>query len=115
MQKSNKDHWEQLDAGDKLILPPSAFNEAARIRLPMARGVVLRVENERSRTRGLIPGRDGVLPEKVQQFSGVYEFSAPEGLCYVPAPVMHSIGARPGSKVLLTSVKNPPKGQFAKF
>lgn len=43
MEKSDKGHWEQLDAGDKLILPPAAFQEAARIRLPMSKGVVLRV------------------------------------------------------------------------
>lgn len=51
----------------------------------------------------------------MQQYAGVYEFSAPEGTCYIPAPVMHNVGLRAGSKVLLTSVKNPPKGQFAKF
>eukprot|EP00943_MAST-04B_sp_MAST-4B-sp1_P001865 g1865.t1 len=97
---------EDLEAGDKVILPEAAFREVSRLRLefPLMMHVKsVKKAGPRSKAKGY------------NQFCGILEFSAPAGVAHMPLWMIKSLGLREGGRVAFKSVKNLPKGQLAKF
>lgn len=70
------------DAGDKLVLPPAAFKEMTRLKLPLP--LVFRVHNYRAAAAAAVPDRNGPRPALPVQLAGVLEFSAPDGVALLP-------------------------------
>ena len=70
------------DAGDKLVLPPAAFKEMTRLKLPLP--LVFRAHNDRAAAAAAVPDRNGPRPALPAQLAGVLEFSAPDGVALLP-------------------------------
>ena len=85
----------QLEEGDKILLPSSAFEQLARLQVEYP--MLFEVRSSKGRTH-----------------CGVMEFTAPEGKCIMPFWIMQNLLAEEGS---LVSVKNVslPKATFVKF
>lgn len=88
-----------LESGDKIILPASALDTLARLRVtyPMMFSLVNPSARKESRTH-----------------SGVMEFSAEEGTCYVPYWMMQNLLIESGGLLEVTNV-SLKKGSFVKF
>jgi hypothetical protein len=97
---------DDLEAGDKVILPEAAFREVSRLRLEFPLMMhVKSVKKAGPRSQA----------KKYNQFCGVLEFSAPAGVAHMPLWMIKSLGLREGGRVAFKSVKNLPKGELAKF
>jgi len=85
----------QLEGGDKILLPSSAFEQLARLQVEYP--MLFEVRSSKGRTH-----------------VGVMEFTAPEGKCIMPFWIMQNLLCEEGS---LVSVKNVslPKATFVKF
>merc|ERR1719482_899169 len=85
----------QLEEGDKVLLPTSAFEQLARLQIEYP--MLFELRSARGRTH-----------------CGVLEFTAPEGNCYVPFWMMQNLMLEEGG---VLSVKNVslPKATFVKF
>jgi hypothetical protein len=75
--------------------------------------IVFRAQNERLKTAGTVPSKDGKLPgkERPEQYAGVVEFSAPEGVALLPKWMMENLSLRDGGKLQLNTVKDVRKWQ----
>ena len=97
---------DDLEAGDKVILPEAAFREVSRLRLEFPLMMhVKSVKKAGPRSKSMA----------YNQFCGVLEFSAPPGVAHMPLWMIKSLGLREGGRVAFKSVKNLPKGELAKF
>lgn len=78
---------EDIKKGNKIILPPSALNELARLHItyPMQFRIV-----------------NPIMKKKT--FCGVLEFVAEEGRCYMPRWMMENLMLDDGAEVILTNV-----------
>jgi len=87
----------QLEAGDKIVLPPSALDTLSRMETdyPMLFKV-------------------GGSARERSTHCGVMEFSAPEGLCYMPYWMMQSLLIEEGGFVRVHNV-SLKKAKFVKF
>lgn len=134
----------ELEYGDKIILPQSAFKQVNRLRLPFP--LYFWVRSEAKAKAGLLhcssfsrshehaflfaadnammdsvmnPAKKGakvaVKAKEVQQYCGVLEFSAPENSMYAPAWLMKNIQVKEGGKVTLKSETPVAKGQYCKL
>ena len=88
---------EDLKRGNKIILPPSALNELARLHIqyPMQFRIV-----------------NPVMKKKT--FCGVLEFIGEEGKCYLPGWMMENLLLEEGSEVIITNM-NLNKGTHLKI
>lgn len=86
-----------LEKGDKILLPPSAFDTLARLQVdyPMLFRLSSTVDNKSTH-------------------SGVLEFTAEEGTCYVPFWMMQNLLIEEGSVITVTNV-SLPKATFVKL
>lgn len=67
--------------------------------------LVFRAQNERLKTAGTVPSKDGKLPkERPEQYAGIVEFSAPEGTALMPKWMMENLGLRDGGKLQLNTI-----------
>mmetsp|Transcript_2461 Transcript_2461/g.8247 ORF Transcript_2461/g.8247 Transcript_2461/m.8247 type:complete len:297 (+) Transcript_2461:108-998(+) len=84
-----------LEEGDKVLLPSSAFEQLARLQIEYP--MLFELRSAKGRTH-----------------CGVLEFTAPEGNCYVPFWMMQNLMLEEGG---VLSVKNVslPKATFVKF
>uniref|UniRef100_A0A7S4HI96 Uncharacterized protein n=1 Tax=Odontella aurita TaxID=265563 RepID=A0A7S4HI96_9STRA len=86
-----------LEGGDKILLPPSAFDTLARLQVDYP--MLFRLES----------------PEKgTMTHCGVLEFTAEEGSCYIPFWVMQNLLIEEGSVISITNV-SLPKATFVKL
>ncbi|CEP01449.1 hypothetical protein PBRA_002055 [Plasmodiophora brassicae] len=94
MAFANKDH---LEMGNKVILPPSALARLTRsnVEYPMMFSLV----NESN---------------SLNTHVGVIEFSAPEGIAYIPLTAMNSLGLTTDQRATFTSTVLP-KGTYVKI
>lgn len=85
----------QLEEGDKILLPTSAFEQLARLQVEYPMLFELRTSKGRTHC-------------------GVLEFTAPEGTCYLPFWMQQNLMIGEGG---LVSVRNVslPKAQYVKF
>lgn len=79
-----------IEYGGKVIMPTSALDTLSRLNISYP--MMFSIRNEQG-TR--------------QSHCGVLEFSAPEGLCYLPSWLMKHLGVQEGDLVELTSVTLP--------
>lgn len=86
----------QLESGDKVVLPPSALEQLSRMETDYPMLFNVRGTAERS------------------THCGVMEFSAPEGLCYMPYWMMQSLMIQEGGFVRVKNV-SLKKANFVKF
>jgi len=86
-----------LEGGGKIILPPSALDQLTRLHIeyPMLFEITNRAENRR-------------------MHSGVLEFVADEGMCYMPFWMMQNLLLEEGALVNIRST-SLPRGKFVKF
>jgi hypothetical protein len=117
---------EDLENGDKILMPEKAFREVSRLRLQFP----LTMMAKNARKSGPPPqaidrgGRRGTRGSRLNtkkssepflQYCGVLEFSSPDGVCHLPHWMMQSLNLREGGRVTLRSAKPLPKGESAKF
>ena len=103
-----------MEAGDKLFLPASAFKEISRLKLPFP--LTFKVQNERTKPTNVVPSKDGKQPPAPpEQFAGVLEFSAPDGVAYLPTWMLQNLKVRDGGKAQFTTVRDLPRGTYAKL
>lgn len=96
---------EEKECGDRILLPPSALREVQRLKLPFP--LLFLARNYRDvlrRPSGATAVRCSVL-----------EFTAPDGVAYVPYWIMARLGLREGGQVCLKTTGMPQKGTFARF
>jgi ubiquitin fusion degradation protein 1 len=86
-----------LQKGDKILLPPSAFDTLARLQVDYP--MLFRLE---------CPGK-GTMTH-----SGVLEFTAEEGSCYIPFWMMQNLLVQEGELLTVTNV-SLPKASFVKL
>jgi ubiquitin fusion degradation protein 1 len=86
-----------LEAGDKIILPPTALDHLARLRVTYP--MMFSITNKKS-------GR--------QMHAGVMEFSGEEGVAYIPYWMMQNLLIESGEIIEITNV-TLPKGNFVKL
>jgi len=86
-----------LEKGDKILLPPSAFDTLARLQVdyPMLFRLSSSTDNRMTH-------------------SGVLEFTAEEGTCYIPFWMMQNLLIEEGSVITVTNV-SLPKASFVKL
>ncbi|KAG7361670.1 ubiquitin fusion degradation protein UFD1 [Nitzschia inconspicua] len=86
-----------LEKGDKILLPPSAFDTLARLQVdyPMLFRLSSMVDNRMTHC-------------------GVLEFTADEGTCYIPFWMMQNLLIEEGSVITVTNV-SLPKATFVKL
>lgn len=86
-----------LEKGDKILLPPSAFDTLARLQVdyPMLFKLSSSVENKSTH-------------------SGVLEFTAEEGTCYIPFWMMQNLLIEEGTVITVANV-SLPKATFVKL
>lgn len=86
-----------LEKGDKILLPPSAFDTLARLQVdyPMLFRLTSEAENRLTH-------------------SGVLEFTAEEGTCYIPFWMMQNLLIEEGAVITVTNV-SLPKASFVKL
>lgn len=85
----------QLEEGDKVVLPSSAFEQLARLQIEYP--MLFEVRSSKGRTH-----------------CGVMEFTAPEGNCYVPFWMMQNLMVEEGGLIRVKNV-SLPKATFVKF
>lgn len=105
-----------LEAGDKVILPTSSLKEISRLKLPFP--LLFKVSNDRLKTANTVPSKDGKMPAPAtaEQYAGLMEFSAPDGVAYIPQWMMANLKLREGGKVgFATAPRGLPQASFAKF
>ena len=101
-----------LEASDKILLPLSAFKKVNQLRLPFP--LTFRVSNTKAPVP--VPARDGsVAPPAPEQFAGVLEFSAPEGVALLPQWMLQNLRLRDGGKALFSSVRDLPRGTYCRL
>jgi len=90
-------HQPQLESGDKIILPASAFGHLARTKVlyPMTFSIT------NKRTGKIVHG-------------GISEFTAKEGSAYIPDWIMEDLSLNPEDNVEIASA-SLPKGDFVKL
>lgn len=86
-----------LEGGDKILLPPSAFDTLARLQVDYP--MLFRLESSDKGT---------------STHSGVLEFTAEEGSCYIPFWMMQNLLIEEGSVISVTNV-SLPKATFVKL
>jgi len=86
-----------LEKGDKILLPPSAFDTLARLQVdyPMLFKLCSSVDNKSTH-------------------SGVLEFTAEEGTCYIPFWMMQNLLIEEGAVITVTNA-SLPKATFVKL
>lgn len=86
-----------IQKGDKILLPPSAFDTLARLQVdyPMLFKLSSSVDNKTTH-------------------SGVLEFTAEEGTCYIPFWMMQNLLIEEGAVITVTNV-SLPKATFVKL
>mmetsp|Transcript_54699 Transcript_54699/g.151447 ORF Transcript_54699/g.151447 Transcript_54699/m.151447 type:complete len:399 (-) Transcript_54699:37-1233(-) len=86
-----------LEKGDKILLPPSAFDTLARLQVdyPMLFQLTSATENRKTHC-------------------GVLEFTAEEGTCYIPFWMMQNLLIEEGAVITVTNV-SLPKATFVKL
>jgi len=106
-----------LEFGDKCILPPSALDALAslRIQYPM----LFEISNPRSGTSGSAApvgsGSESTAPDSLHAFHcGVLEFVADEGMVYMPYWMMQNLSLSEGDVVQFKSA-SLPKGTYVKL
>jgi ubiquitin fusion degradation protein 1 len=87
------------DKGDKIILPPSALDRITQTQQELDFPMLFELENERV---------------KRVTNSGVLEFIADEGVCYLPYWMMENLQLKEGEVIKVKS-KKLPKGTFVKL
>lgn len=104
-----------LEPGDKVILPTSAFKEISRLKLPFP--LLFKVNNERLKTANTIPSKDGKMPASAtaEQYAGLMEFSAPEGVALMPQWMMNNMKLREGGKVGFSTARGLPQASYVKL
>lgn len=87
----------QLEKGDKILLPPSAFDTLARLQVdyPMLFRLTSTTDDRATHC-------------------GVLEFTAEEGTCYIPFWMMQNLLIEEGSVITVTNV-SLPKASFVKL
>lgn len=86
-----------LEKGDKILLPPSAFEALARLQVDYP--MLFRLSSE---TKGTMT------------HSGVLEFTAEEGSCYIPFWMMQNLLLEEGTVISITNI-SLPKATFVKL
>jgi len=86
-----------LEKGDKILLPPSAFDSLARLQVDYP--MLFRLESSDKGT---------------MTHSGVLEFTAEEGSCYIPFWMMQNLLIEEGALLTITNV-SLPKATFVKL
>eukprot|EP00949_MAST-11_sp_MAST-11-sp1_P001081 g1081.t1 len=99
---------DDLECGDKIILPEEAFREVSRLRLEFPLTMML-ANARKGGPRGPSEGKAPV------QVCGVLEFSAPKGVCHIPQWIMTSLSIREGGRINVKSAPKLPKGEFVRF
>lgn len=108
---------EDLEFGDKILLPSSAFKEVSRLRLPFP--LTFQVFNDKaakSVSTSVVPTKTGSIvvangpagssSALAEQYCGVMEFSAPEGQAYIPKWMMGNLKLREGSAARFVTVRD---------
>lgn len=86
-----------LEGGDKILLPPSAFDTLARLQVDYP--MLFRLQSSEKGT---------------MTHSGVLEFTAEEGSCYIPFWMMQNLLIEEGSVISVTNI-SLPKATFVKL
>jgi len=86
-----------LEGGDKILLPPSAFDTLARLQVDYP--MLFRLESTEKGT---------------MTHCGVLEFTAEEGSCYIPFWVMQNLLIEEGAVITITNI-SLPKATFVKL
>lgn len=96
---------DELERGNKIILPPSALDTLARLNIsyPMLFEISASRKNKET-------GKS----ERSRSHCGVLEFVADEGTCYIPYWLLSHLGLKEGGllRIMNTSL---PKGNFVKL
>jgi len=90
-------HKPHLEGGDKILLPPSAFETLAGLQVDYP--MLFRLHSSQKDTL---------------THCGVLEFTAEEGCCYIPYWMMQNLGIEQGSVISVTNV-SLPKATFVKL
>ena len=77
----------EVNKGNKIILPSSALNELARLRISYP--MTFMISNPQMAKKS---------------YCGVLEFSAEEGMCHLPVWMMHNLFLEEGAEVILRNV-----------
>jgi ubiquitin fusion degradation protein 1 len=86
-----------LEGGDKILLPPSAFDTLARLQVDYP--MLFRLQSSQKGT---------------MTHCGVLEFTADEGTCYIPFWMMQNLLIEEGSVISVTNI-SLPKATFVKL
>jgi len=86
-----------LEKGDKILLPPSAFDTLARLQVDYP--MLFRLTS---------------ITDERMTHCGVLEFTAEEGTCYIPFWMMQNLLIEEGSVITVTNV-SLPKASFVKL
>lgn len=86
-----------VNKGNKIILPASALNELARLRISYP--MTFMISNPHISKKSYV---------------GVLEFSAEEGMCHLPIWLMNNLFLEEGAEVILRNV-NLKKGTYMKI
>mmetsp|Transcript_48187 Transcript_48187/g.85584 ORF Transcript_48187/g.85584 Transcript_48187/m.85584 type:complete len:421 (+) Transcript_48187:36-1298(+) len=89
---------EDLETGNRLILPPSALEELTRVQAPNPMLFEISDLDQRYRTHG-----------------GVLEFIAPEETCYMPYWILKQLHADEGDVLRIALKSSLPPATFVKF
>ena len=87
----------EVNKGNKIILPTSALNELARLKISYP--MTFMISNPQIQKKS---------------YCGVLEFSAEEGTCHLPVWLMHNLFLDEGSEIILRNV-NLSKGTYMKI
>jgi len=124
---------DDLEAGDKIILPQSTFRKVSKLKLAFP--LTFEVTNPRvtrMMKNAAIKKKPTAIPNKSnpidtapvikrkeipKQYCGVVEFSAPEEKVFIPYWMMRNLRVKEGQKIQLNSipVKSLQKGTFCKL
>ena len=86
-----------LNKGNKIIMPSSALQELARLKISYP--MTFMISNPQMAKKS---------------YCGVLEFSADEGVCYIPTWMMDNLFLEEGAEVILRNV-TLQKGNYIKF
>lgn len=94
MHKIGKSHWNQ---SGKIILPLNSSNKIFSILVTFPLHFEIETVDTRKKTH-----------------CGVWEFTAPDGICYLPECIMQNLNIQDGCTIKITS-SNLPKANFLKM
>lgn len=96
-----------LEATDKVVLPPKALEQVLELRIPLP--LTLEATPATADAADETP-----LPPWRVAHCGVVDFTAPDGIAFVPVAIMRKLGVGEGDRVTFRTARLPP-GTYAQL